>query len=311
VTVALLGSKTGCGPPVRSCGVSDVTIDLHTPSPDGLGEVVSRLRDWQHDASPIQLHPGDLGWFWQFGAEATARATRTWSRDGQVLAVGLLDGPDVLRLTVAPGVRRDEELARQVLADAADPQRGVLPVGRVSVEAPDGTLVQDLLTAAGWAPDEPWTPLRRDLTEPVPEPDLRIEVVGPEQVGVYTAVHRSAWSSAKFTDERWHTMAGGVPFADARSLLALDDDGVAVAGLTVWSAGTGRPGLIEPMGVHADHRRRGHGVAVCVAAAAELRRMGSSSALVCTRSDLTAAVATYRAAGFEPLQERLDRTRPA
>jgi len=291
--------------------VSDVAIELDTPGVDGLGDVVRPLRDWQHDASPIQLHPGDLGWFWQFGAEATARAIRTWNRGGQVLAVGLLDGPDVLRLTVAPDARRDEELARQVLADVADPGRGVLPTGRVSVEAPDGTLVQDLLTQAGWAPDEPWTPLRRDLTERVPEPDLRIEVVGPERVGAYTAVHRSAWSSAKFTDERWHTMAVGLPFADARSLLAFDGNGVAVAGLTVWSAGTGRPGLIEPMGVHADHRRRGYGVAVCVAAAVELRRMGSSSALVCTRSDLTAAVATYEAAGFEPLPERLDRTRPA
>lgn len=287
-----------------------MTIELDSPDVDGLGDVVRRLREWQHDASPMQLHPGDLGWFWQFGAEATARATRTWSRDGRVLAVGLLDGPEVLRLTVAPQARDDETLARQVVADVAGPEQGVLPAGRVAVETPNGFLVQDLLTQAGWALDEAWAPLRRDLTEPVPDPDVRIEVVGPQQVPAYTAVHRSAWSSARFTDERWHTMAAGVAFADARSLLAYDGKGVAVAGLTVWSAGAGRPGLIEPMGVHTDHRRRGHGVAVCLAAAAELRRMGSSSALVCTRSALTAAVATYRAAGFEPLPQRLDRVRP-
>jgi hypothetical protein len=41
----------------------------------------------------MQLHPGDVGWFWRFGAEATAAAARTWSRDGRILAVGLLDGP--------------------------------------------------------------------------------------------------------------------------------------------------------------------------------------------------------------------------
>jgi predicted N-acetyltransferase YhbS len=113
------------------------------------------------------------------------------------------------------------------------------------------------LTDAGWNLDQPWTPLRRDLTEPVEEPDMRIEVIGPEDASAYTAVHRSAFSSARFTDELWHTMAGGLPYANARSLLAYDDQGIAVAEVTVWSAGATRPGLLEPMGVHADHRGRG------------------------------------------------------
>jgi hypothetical protein len=141
----------------------------------------------------MRLHPGDLGWFWRFGAEATALAIRTWSRGGHVLAIGLLDGPDVLRLTVAPEAQRDEGLARQVVSDVAEPERGVLPPGKVSVETPNRTFVQDALTDAGWNLDEPWTPLRRDLTEPVEEPDLRIEVIGPEQASAYTAVHRSAF----------------------------------------------------------------------------------------------------------------------
>jgi GNAT superfamily N-acetyltransferase len=291
--------------------MSGVTIELHMPGVDELSDVVGGPREWQHDASPMQLHPGDLGWFWRFGAEATARAIRTWSRDGQVLAVGLLDGPDVLRLTVAPEAQRDERLARQLVADMAEPERGVLPPGRVSVETPNGTLVQDLLMDAGWKLDESWTPLRRDLTEPVEEPDLRIEVIGSEQASAYTAVHRSAFSSARFTDEQWHTMAGGLPYADGRSLLAYDGQGIPVAEVTVWSAGTRRPGLLEPMGVHADHRGGGYGAAICVAAAAELQNLGSSSAIVCTPSARSAAVATYKAAGFEPLPERLDRSRGA
>jgi ribosomal protein S18 acetylase RimI-like enzyme len=102
-----------------------------------------------------------------------------------------------------------------------------------------------------------------------------------------------------------------LPYADARCLVAYDDHGNAVAAVTVWSAGRGRPGLLEPMGVHAEHRRRGYGMAICVAAAGELKRLGSSSALVCTRSANAAAVATYRSAGFKQLAERLDRTRDA
>ena len=77
----------------------------------------------------------------------------------------------------------------------------------------------------------------------------------------------------------------------------------------MWSAGPGKPGLLEPMGVHADHRGHGYGRAICVAAAAALQDLGSSSALVCTPSANVAGVATYRSAGFQPLPQRRDRSR--
>lgn len=291
--------------------MASVAIELSTPEVGQLGEVVGALRGWQRDGSPLQLHPGDLGWLWRFGAEATAAAVRIWCRGGRILALGFLDGPELLRMTVAPSVWREEDLAQQVVSDVSEPRRGVLPAGTASVETPSGTRVHDLLAEVGWRAGEPWTPLRRDLTAPVEEPDPRIEVIGPERASDYTAVVRSAFGSTRFTDERWHAMAAGVPFPDARCLLAHDGEGVAVAAVAVWSAGSGKPGLIEPMGVHAEHRGRGYGRAICVAAAAELRKLGSSAALVCTPSDRAAAVATYASAGFQQLPERLDRTRSA
>ncbi|MER6304626.1 GNAT family N-acetyltransferase [Streptomyces sp. NPDC001657] len=281
------------------------------PGVDGLSEAVGVLREWQYEGAPMQLHPGDLGWFWRSGGEATAAAVRTWSRDGRILAVGLLDGPGLLRLTIAPDAHRDEELAQQLVDDVTEPERGVLPEGRVSVEAPIGALVQDLLAEDGWHVDEPWTPLRRDLTEPVQGPGVRIEVVGPEQAQVFAAVHRAAFDGSTFTDEGWRMMAAGVPYADARSLIAYDDRGNAVATVTVWSAGPGRPGLLEPMGVHRDHRRHGYGEAITVAAAATLRELGSSSAIVCTPSSNVGAVATYQSAGFQQCPEVRDRYRDA
>ncbi|MER5972588.1 GNAT family N-acetyltransferase [Streptomyces sp. NPDC002055] len=282
---------------------------LGNPGIDGLSEAVGVLREWQYDGAPMQLHPGDLGWFWQSGAEATAAAVRTWSRGGRILAVGLLDGPRLLRLTIAPDAQRDEELARQLAADVTAPERGVLPEGRVAIEAPMGALVQDFLFEDGWKADESWTPLRRDLTEPVREPGVRTEVVGPEQAHVFAAVHRAAFDGSRCTGERWHTMAAGLPYADARSLIAYDDRGNAVAAVTVWSAGPGRPGLLEPMGVHREHRRLGYGEAITVAAAAALQELGSSSALVCAPSANAGAVATYTSAGFQQGPEVRDQYR--
>ncbi|MVO90832.1 GNAT family N-acetyltransferase [Streptomyces sp. p1417] len=269
------------------------------PGPGGLGEAVAVLRQWQDEGAPMQLHPGDLGWFWRSGAQATAAAVRTWSRDGRILAVGLLDGPGLLRLTTAPAARQDEALARRLVEDVTRPGRGVLPAGSMNIEAPMDALVQDLLIEEGWQPDEPWTPLRRDLTDPVPDPGVRIEVAGPDRADDFAAVHRAAFDGSRAMARHWHAMAAGLPYADARTLIAYDDGGAAVAAVTVWSAGPGRPGLLEPMGVHRDHRRRGHGAAIGVAAAAALRDLGSSSALVCTPSANAGAVAAYRAAGFE------------
>jgi ribosomal protein S18 acetylase RimI-like enzyme len=122
-------------------------------------------------------------------------------------------------------------------------------------------------------------------------------------------VQRAAFDGSTFTDERWHAMAAGLPYADARCLVAYDDQGTAVAAVTVWSAGPGRPGLLEPMGVHREHRGHGFGRAICVAAASALQELGSSSALVCTPSSNAGGVATYRSAGFQERAEVRDRYR--
>ena len=286
-----------------------MTIWLGTPSVDGLAGVAKVLAEWQGDAGAVQLHPGDLGWFWRFGGERAAGATRVWERDGETVAVGLLDEPDLLRLALAPDALDDEELAQQLVEDIVDPSRGVLIEGKVYLEAPTGARLKDLLFKDGWDTDEPWTPLRRDLAEPVEDPGVAVEVIGAENAQVRTAVQRAAFDGSTFTDERWHSMAAGEPYADARCLVARDGQGEPVAAVTVWSAGPGRPGLLEPMGVHRDFRGNGYGRAITLAAAAMLRELGSSSAVVCTPSFNVGAVATYRAAGFDPLPETRDLVR--
>src|SRR5699024_540306 len=115
--------------------------------------------------------------------------------------------------------------------------------------------------------------------------------------------------SAGFGGRRWHARTAGVCAGDATSLVGYDGRGAAVAAITVWSAGPGRPGLIEPMGVHAEHRGHGYGRGITLAGAAALRERGASSVRVCTPSSLTGAVATYRAAGLVPGPERTDRRR--
>jgi hypothetical protein len=218
-----------------------VPMVLSKPGVDGLSQAVRVLREWQYDGAPMQLHPGDLGWHWRFGAEATAAAVRTWSRDGQILAVGLLDSPRLLRLAIAPDAQHDEELAQPMVADVTQPERGVLPQGEVYIEARFGALFQELLLDDGWEADEPWTPLRRDLAKPVEDCGVRIEVTGPELAHVRSAVQRASFDKSTFTDERWHAMAAGSPYVDAQCLVAYDDQDTAVAAATVRPV-AGSPG---------------------------------------------------------------------
>lgn len=283
-----------------------MSIVLSTPDPGDLDEVVRALAEWRREGIPMQLHPGDVGFYWQFGPEKTAASLRTWRRHGQILGVGLIDGPDLVRMAVAPEAQDDDALARRMAEDVTRPERGVLGAGTANVEALWGGRFRDVLQTNGWEPDEPWIPMVRDLGEPVEDGGLRVEAVGPERVEDRVAVHRGAFKGSKFDAERWRAMAAGTPYANARCLVGYDDEGAAVAATTVWSAGSGKPGLVEPLGVHGDHHGHGYGKAIALAAAAALRDMGASSATVCAEGANAAAVATYRAAGFQPRTEVRD-----
>lgn len=288
---------------------------MQLATPASLDEVAEAVAVWQHDGGPVQLHPGDLGWNWSLGAEELAEAVRVWRREVQILAVGMVDGAGLIRLAIAPSVDEEDAFAVQLLADLSDPGRGVLPAGAGAVEARFGAAFRDLLRRSGWAADEPWTPLSRDLTAPVGDCGLRVEVIDAHNVQDRIvqdriAVQRASFANSKFTLEHWHTMAAASPYRRARCLVGYDRQGDAVAAVTVWSAGQGRPGLLEPLGVHRDHRGHGYGHAITVAAAAALREMGSSSATACTPSSNVGGVATYVSAGFQRLSDATDFRRP-
>lgn len=288
-----------------------MTIDLQVPDVADMNAVVDVMGEWQVEGRPMQLHPGDIGWYWRFGPARAAAAVRTWTRDGQVLAVGLLDGEDLLRVAMAPDALDDEELTHAMTTDIARPERGVLPDGVVDVEAPAAALLQRTLAGEGWTQDEPWVQLHRDLAPPVEESGLRVETVEGNLAALRAEVHRAAFRMSTFSEEHWGAMASSPSYADARCLIGFDHADTAIAIITVWPAGPGRPGLIEPMGVHADQRGEGHGRAITLAGAAALRDMGASSVTVATPASDVAAMRTYVSAGIEPRAEVRDRHRGA
>lgn len=294
-------------------------VEVRKPQVDELDRILRVLNEWQDDSGPLHLHPGDLGWYSLRGATATAAATRVWSRGDTALAIALIDGPQLLRFAIDPALHEDETLARRIATDVGEPIKGVLDPGSATIEARGASALSEQLATAGWLPDEAWTPLRLDLAEPVADlqglvdvADVRVETVEPGRTDEWVAVHWSAFRGTPMPDERlrsfvagWRAAAEG-PFLDSGRILSLYNDGNVVAVAAVWSAGAGRPGLIEPMGVHQDHRGHGYGTMMTRAAATALREMGSSSATVCAESSNVGALSTYLSAGFLAYPEVTD-----
>lgn len=290
------------------------TVQLVVPQVAELPHIGAVLDRWQSDDGPYHLHTGDLGWYSLRGGEATAQALRVWRCQDRILAIGLLDGEDLLRLSVDPDVSHDDSLARQIESDidssgrtAPGTDKTVLGTGTAIVEARGATRLCDRLKARGWDTDEAWTPLSRDLTLPLEEPCIRAEIAGPDDAEAWTAVHWSAFRGVPYTADdrerfgnRWHAMMSGPFSSRAQCLLGYDSSGVPVAVTTVWSAGPNRPGLLEPLAVHHDHQGHGYGEAIAIAAAKSLQQLGSSSASVCAESSNKSAVAAYSSAGYIP-----------
>lgn len=294
-----------------------VTIEVGTPVVADLPRIVAELSGWQDDDWPGHLHPGDLGWHSMVGAEQTASHLRIWTSDASLVAVGMLDG-NVFRMALDPSAVDDEVLAARIARDLPDPAAGVITSSDGVIEARGARALLAQLRRSGWVDDEPWTPLCRDLTGPV-EPrrssqaDLRVESVGPEKADVWVGVHWSAFRGTPLDEEtherltqRWITMATG-PFAGSgHHLIGYDTRDAPVAVTSVWTAGPGRPGLIEPMGVHRDHHGHGYGSAITLAGAYALQHVGASNAVVVAENANEAALATYIKTGFAAQQAVTD-----
>ena len=299
-----------------------MNLSFETPTCDQLVELAEELAQWQQIPWAGQLHPGDLGWHSSVGAERLAGDLRVWKNGTRPVALGMLDGPGLIRFAIAPDCTADESLAHAMAGDLEHPASS-FPDDPVNVvEARGATALQAELRRRGWAEDEEWTPLVLELAgeprwERLEQSGLCIEIVDAEGAAEWTGVHWSSFKGTPYTDEaregfvrRWSILMTG-PFAGrAQSLIGYDPTGAAVAVTTVWSAGEGRPGLVEPMGVHRDHQGKGYGVAITQAGAQALHQAGASAAAVVAENSNPAALATYTAAGFTAGASVSDLARP-
>ena len=169
------------------------------------------------------------------------------------------------------------------------------------------TIRTRLLKELGWTQDgdPPYVINQRSLDN---LPELIIPngyeirpVEGVHEAAVLAELHSACFGSA-WTPEQYHTLMQTPGYCAEREYVAVAADG-SLAGFTeTWRDPLNRTGLLEPVGTHPDHRRRGLGKALVLYAMHTMASEGMTTAEVANSGDNEASRALYAACGFKPWQ---------
>jgi ribosomal protein S18 acetylase RimI-like enzyme len=99
-------------------------------------------------------------------------------------------------------------------------------------------------------------------------------------------------------------------YAPEREFVAEAPDGSLVAFTVTWHDPLNRTGLLEPVGTHTDHRRRGLARALIAHAMTKMKEAGMTSAIVVNHPANEAARSLYGSCGFSSWKRIDDYTKP-
>ncbi len=258
---------------------------------------------WRLSGPPQTHHVGDLAWRRARLVDGAAeQPMRLWEEDGHVIAWAALTPPDELEVFLGPDHRTSDLLA-DAIAWGQDLSGASVKVDSLSSDAE----WQRLLTGLGYAPDEEdplWYHVR--ALELAPQPsvvpagyELR-NVRLPDDLSRRVEVHRAAFGRpgrpSRLTDDGYARVAATWPYREELDWVVETPDGSFAASCLTWLDERNATGLLEPVGAHPDHRRRGLASAACLGALRALHGAGARTAIVCAQTD--EARALYRSLGF-------------
>jgi ribosomal protein S18 acetylase RimI-like enzyme len=240
-------------------------------------------------------HVGDLAWarFQHVGREPEWR-TMLWEQDDRVVAYGWLFEGGVLDYCVHP---ERPELLDDVLDWADTRKTDALDANADAIAT---------LERCGFAraPDDVFFAyLARSLSalpEAAPPEGFELRTLREEDVESRVAAHRSAFHPSRVTVDSYRNVMQAWPYRSDLDCVATTPDGGVAAYCLAWLDDENRVGELEPVGTHADFRRRGLAAAVCAFALRRLADEGATRAVVYARGDAAypAPKLLYESLGF-------------
>jgi GNAT superfamily N-acetyltransferase len=141
-----------------------------------------------------------------------------------------------------------------------------------------------------------------DIEEPRAPPGYRLTTMADyADTASRSAAHRSAFApGSQFTDDVYAVVRATWPYRADLDCACVAPDGSVASYALAWLDDSNAVGELEPVGTHADHRRRGLARATNLFALQRLRDEGAKTALVaCREADADpAACALYASIGF-------------
>jgi ribosomal protein S18 acetylase RimI-like enzyme len=279
---------------------------------------------WRRIGPSAESHPGDLEW-WMFGpsdpeADHSVQVCLWETDEGELRGWSWIFRGE-LEWFVHPD-ERDGELRERMLEwhesmlPQLMPDADVLTLSTWSTtNQPElgHALVRRGFGAEGAVLVHFTLDLRREDAVPTRKPvpgDYAIRSIeGVDEIPQRVAVHRSAFQPSRMTETIYGRVMAAPSYRRDLDIVALAPDGAFAASCLCWYDEELRVGLLEPVGAHEAHRRRGLASAVCAAALVRLRALGAERASVLSNGDSPASLGLYRSLGFVEVMRSVEWTR--
>ncbi len=272
---------------------------------------------WIRHAPDVPGTPGDLEWwFAQAWPDPLGDHLEMWSADGELVGWSWTDPPadnepGSVDWHVPVGLGLED-----AILDWLDDRGGFRAVTKWVTET--DTNGKSLVGSRGFGPTETVLSqyVQRLGTRRLPQPSLprgyRVRSMrGEEDLERRVEVHRRAFEPSQMSIDKYRRLQS-MPHYRLEHDLVVEAVGGEFAALTMaWWDPVGRVGELEPVGTHPDHRRKGLGQAVNLAALNLFAKLGAEWALVFSGTANAASEALYRSVGFERLATHRRYQRPA
>ena len=269
-------------------------------------------RQWLEHRPRVTYNVGDLEW-WGINDpdETPEKLVRLWFDGSELVGWVWLEPPDAVAWMATPdsslGVLGDmlDELESTVAPNPDTGQRVTRSYAR-----DDETAAVDFLARRGYARDDgrAFSQWVRRLPPgggpavprlPLPPGYRRASTSWPDDVERRVEVHRSAFAPSRMTVEKYGAILHRPHYAPERDRVIVAPDGSFAAFANAWWDPLGRVGELEPVGVHADHRRLGLGKAVCFDACRALADLGARECVIFSSASNAASEGLYASLGAE------------
>lgn len=248
----------------------------------------------------VQCTYGELAWLSSTVPHGESEA-RLWFDGERVVGWGWLVDGEALEFQVRPGFG---SLLGEILDWAT-------PSIVYTVDHDADAIARIRAFGLKHDPGAPWFRWNQRSLGTVDEPRLpdgyTVRTIEQRDFGSRAAAHRSAFHPSRFLDHVYATVRATAAYRPDLDCVVEAPDGSIAAYALAWLDEANCVGELEPVGTHADHRRRGLARAVSLFALQRLRDEGATLALVACRGDDAYPIPCklYESIGFRQMVRRV------